>query len=415
MPARTEVTIKWLFFSLFLYCRVFFQAQLSADFTATPASGCAPIVVKFTDVSTGNPTTWKWDLGNGTISFLRNPSVTYFTPGQYNVKLIISKPGGKDSIIKMQYITVYAKPVTDFSTSVTTGCFPLPVQFTDLSIAGSGVLNKWEWDFGDGINATGPNPQHIYRTAGSFNVSLRVTNSFGCTKSITKPQYIQISTGVLADFDIKMSNSCKAPATINFTNTSIGNGVLSYQWDFGDGSGSTLANPLHIYTKNGNYNVKLIVKNSTGCTDTLTKLNAIILGNTNADFSAPVKVCQGSSVDIINTSTPLAGEMFYGTLAMAPPQQIVPPVKQYASPGNYVIKMVVNFGTCSDSVSRPIVVLAKPVINFTADKTNDCKVPFIVNFTQNVIGGISYFMGFWRWHHICCSKSNTYLFHTGKA
>ena len=393
MTARTAIISKWLTVLLLLIQGYLSQAQLSADFTATPATGCSPIVVKFTDISTGNPTTWKWDLGNGTISFLPNPSVTYFAPGQYNVKLTVGNAGGKDSIIKMQYITVYASPVSDFSASNRTGCFPLPVQFTDLSIPGSGVLNKWEWDFGDGINATGPNPQHIYRTAGSFNVSLRVTNSSGCTKSITKLQYVQINTGVLAGFDIKMSNSCKAPADINFTNTSVGNGVLSYQWDFGDGSGSTLSSPSHIYTVDGNYTVRLIVKNSTGCTDTLTRVNAITLGNANADFSAPDKVCQGSPAVIINTSKPLVSGVFWdfgdGTVSTD-----TTPVKQYASPGNYVIKMVVNFGTCSDSVSRPIVVLAKPVINFTADKTNDCKVPFIVNFTQNVIGGISYLWDF---------------------
>ncbi len=127
----------------------FCKAQLKANLSANVTSGCSPIVVNFSDVSDGNPTLWKWDLGNGTISFLRNPSVTYFTPGRYNVKLFISNSTGKDSITKLQYITVYAKPVTNFSASETTGCFPLPVQFTDLSTPGSGNLSKWEWDFGD--------------------------------------------------------------------------------------------------------------------------------------------------------------------------------------------------------------------------------------------------------------------------
>ncbi|MEO6452780.1 MAG: PKD domain-containing protein [Ginsengibacter sp.] len=392
MPSRL-VACKLLFFFFLILPGYFSHAQLNASFTATPTNGCSPIVVKFTDSSAGNPTAWKWDLGNGTVSFLRNPSVTYFTPGQYTVQLIISNAADRDTITKVQYITVYAKPVTEFSASAVTGCFPLPVSFKDMSTAGSGDISKWEWDFGDGINATGANPQHIYKSQGSFNVSLRVTNSFGCTNSITKSQYIQISSGVLANFDIKMSNSCKAPASINFTNTSNGNGVLSYLWDFGDGSGSILANPMHTYTNDGNYTVQLIVKNSSGCIDTLTRLNAIILGNTNAGFSAPSKVCEGNFVDIKNTSMPVAASVLWnfgdGTTSTD-----ITPAKQYGSPGNYIIKMIVDFGACLDSVSKPIVVSPKPMINFTSDKTNDCKIPFIVNFTQSGVGAISYLWDF---------------------
>src|SRR4051812_49113079 len=90
-----------------VFTSLFTEAQLHPDFTATPLSGCSPVVVRFTDLSTGNPTQWKWDLGNGTISFLQNPSVTYFNPGQYTIKLVIRNASGRDSITRQQYITVY--------------------------------------------------------------------------------------------------------------------------------------------------------------------------------------------------------------------------------------------------------------------------------------------------------------------
>ena len=66
-------------------------AQPTANFSANPTAGCAPLVVNFSDLSTGNPTSWRWDLGNGTTSLLQNPSVTYFNPGQYTVRLIVQK------------------------------------------------------------------------------------------------------------------------------------------------------------------------------------------------------------------------------------------------------------------------------------------------------------------------------------
>src|ERR1700712_4809347 len=98
MPALN----RWLLLFI-LTCTAFLsKAQLVAKFTATPLAGCPPLVVNFTDTSSGNPTSWKWDLGNGTISFLRNPAVTYFAPGQYNIKLIVTDANGSDQIIKSQ-------------------------------------------------------------------------------------------------------------------------------------------------------------------------------------------------------------------------------------------------------------------------------------------------------------------------
>jgi PKD repeat protein len=92
-------------------------SQLTAAFTSNTVSGCTPLLVHFTDQSTGSPTQWRWELGNGTISFLQNPSTTYFNPGTYNVKLVVRNAGGTDSIIKTQYITVYPNPVVNFTAS----------------------------------------------------------------------------------------------------------------------------------------------------------------------------------------------------------------------------------------------------------------------------------------------------------
>ncbi len=389
MSARTIVLCKWLlFFTLSIHTYVT-KAQLSADFSATPAASCSPAVVRFSDLSKGNPAAWKWDLGNGTISFLRNPSVTYFTPGQYTIKLIVRNSAGADSITKAQYITIYSSPVVNFSASQTSGCFPLPVKFSDLSVAQSGTVTKWQWDFGDGVISGDSSAQHVYKSAGNFNVSLRITNSFGCVKSKTKSQYIQIRSGVISDYSIKTSNSCKAPATINFINNSKGVGILSYQWDFGDGSGSSLANPSHRYTVDGSYTVRLIAKSAAGCEDTLTKLKAIIFGNTNADFSIPAKVCLGSVVNIVNISKPLPASLVWN-FGDGSKSTDTMPVKRYLSPGNYVVKMIADFGACLDSVSKPVTVLANPQTDFTADKRADCKVPFTVKFTSDVTGAISY-------------------------
>src|SRR5688572_25290927 len=95
---------RFFLFSLLCFCFSVSNAQLTADFSGTPIAGCAPLVVKFTDQSKGNPTQWKWDLGNGTVSFFQNPSVTYFNPGTYSVTLEVKNATGTHTVTKTQYI-----------------------------------------------------------------------------------------------------------------------------------------------------------------------------------------------------------------------------------------------------------------------------------------------------------------------
>src|SRR5690606_2251371 len=168
------------------------HSQLKADFTSNTQAGCAPLVVQFADSSTGNPTSWSWDLGNGTTSVFEKPSVAYFEPGTYTVKLTIKNAFGTDSVTRYDYITVYSSPVINFNASTLTGCFPLSTQFTDLSLPGSGLVSSWQWDFGDGNFSQEQNPEHTYNSTGKFNVSLRAANNFGCVTSKTITDFIHI-------------------------------------------------------------------------------------------------------------------------------------------------------------------------------------------------------------------------------
>ncbi len=374
---------------LFMLMITSLQAQLVPQFSATPLNGCAPLVVNFTDQSTGGATQWKWDLGNSTVSFLQNPSATYFNPGTYSVKLVVTNAAGdKDSITKTQYITVFALPTVNFTGTPTTGCFPLNVQFNDASTAGSGTITNWLWDFGDGNTSTASNPSHIYLAAGNFNVSVRITNSNGCTKTLTKTNYITISSGVNAVFTNNAATGCSPPQTINFQNQSTGTGTLSYQWFFGDGGSSTNTNPSHTYTAPGSYTVQLIVTNSSGCTDTTTHPNAVVIGTVSADFTAPISACVGTAISITNTSmpTPISVQWDFGD---ATNSTAVNPIKTYTTPGNYTITLVSNFGGCTATQSKPITVFAKPATAFSGSPLTSCSAPLTVNFTNNTPGTVT--------------------------
>lgn len=385
--------IKGLLILIILLTGFYSKAQFRADFSSGVQSGCSPLVVNFKDSSTGNPTSWIWDLGNGTTSVLQNPSVAYFDPGDYTVKLKIKNALGTDSVVKVQYITVYASPTVNFNASSLTGCFPLLTQFEDLSFPGSGTVQKWEWDFGDGNFSNQQKPSHIYTGLGNFNVSLRVTNNFGCVTNKTIPSYIRINSGVKAEFANSGFKSCNAPATVSFENKSTGTGSLSYQWNFGDGASSSLANPSHTYDAPGSYTVSLLATNSTGCTDTIIKPHLVVIGSVNANFTAPNPVCLGTPFTFKNTSapTPSASRWDFGDGTFS---DSINPSKIYTKEGIYTIKLVADFGACKDSIKKSVQVVAKPIVTFSADNMVACKAPFNVNFQNTTAAGASYLWNF---------------------
>jgi gliding motility-associated-like protein len=378
---------------LYLIC-LLANAQLDAQFDSSPISGCAPLVVNFKDLSTGNPVSWQWDvygIGVGTPSSLQNPSATYFNPGTYTIRLIVTNAAGiRDTIIKEKYITVFAQPIVNFSSTTVTGCFPLPVCFTDLSISGSGMITDWLWDFGDGTSSTSQTPCHTYTAAGNYNVSLRVTNSNGCVKTKTLLAYINISTGVNAAFTNSAPTGCSLPETITFQNQSTGTGILTYKWDFGDGSIiSTDRSPTHTYTSGGTYTVKLIVANNTNCTDTVIHVDSVVIKSVNADFTTPAVICAGAPFSIANTSLPAPVGASWtfddGTISNS-----INPTKVFETAGIHTIKLVSNFGACLDSIEHTVNVLSKPSTAFSGDILAACRPPLTVQFSNTSIGAVSY-------------------------
>jgi gliding motility-associated-like protein len=387
---RKAVSVFLLFF---LTCSAFLRAQAPvAQFTSDVTAGCTPIIVRFTDQSTNNPTSWLWDFGNGITSPLANPTATYFNPGTYTVTLTVTNASGSNTISKTNYITVNAKPTVIFTSNDSVGCFPFRVQFSDLSTPGSGSNTEWLWDFGDGANSTLQNPSHTYATAGNYTVTLKVTNSNNCFNVASKVQYIQIADGVTANFTNSISTTCNPPALINFTNATTGPGTLTYQWFFGDGGNSLLTNPSHTYAANGTYTVTLIATSSGGCIDTLVRNNAIVLQAVTNAFNGPDSVCTGIPAVFQNTTTPLppAAAWSFGDGGTGTSNTVS---HVYITPGTYPVKLVNQYANCSDSITKNIRVLARSTAAFSGTNTVGCRPPLTVNFTSTTTNAAA-----WQWN-----------------
>jgi gliding motility-associated-like protein len=371
--------------SVLLLAVIFIHAQAPvANFSATPQSGCSPLVVSFQDLSTGNPTLWNWDFGNGQIlSNVRNPTVTYSQPGTYTVRLVVRNAAGIDEEIKTDFITVFPAPTASFRANITTACVPATIQFTDMSTipAGAGTIISWQWDFGDGgPGSTLQNPTHTYTATGFYTVSLRIRSSTGCESFASAGRYIRIVNGIAADFDYAQPTTCQAPFTINFQDLTSGPGNLSYLWNFGNGGPtSTLQNPSAVYAAAGTYTVRLDVQSDLGCSGTFTK-NIVITGKT-TNFNIPPSICIGQTVTFQNNSSPAPISSFWDFGDGTTSSQINP-TKTFLTSGTFPVKLINDYGNCSDSITQNVTIINQPTVNFSLNDSTACNAPFTVQFTD---------------------------------
>jgi PGF-pre-PGF domain-containing protein len=240
-----------------------------AGFSSDVTSGNAPLTVTFKDGSTGGPTNWDWDFGDGNVSTEQNPVHTYTSAGTYTVKLTVSNADGmasKDGTITVLQTSEPVAPVADFSSDVTSGNAPLTVTFTDMS---TGSPTSWNWDFGDGTSSADQSPVHAYSSAGTYTITLTVSNANGIAYKTLEINVLEAGSedkGLpVADFGTNATQG-HAPLSVQFTDLS--QNAVSWSWDF-DNNGqadSTDRNPVYVYEVPGDYTVNLAVSNENGTT-----------------------------------------------------------------------------------------------------------------------------------------------------
>ncbi len=372
-------------------------AKPVAGFTANPTNGKIPLEVKFVDNSTGEIDSRKWDFGDKKSSSEKAPLHKYSKAGKYSVSLTVTGPGGADTIEKIDFITVLKKEslLADFSASPTQGVGPLTVNFNDLSSGGD--VASWQWDFGDGEGSTEQNPAHTYAKAGLFTVSLTATGPLGSNTG-TKAGLIKVVApeAPLSDFSVN-SASGFSPFIVKFSDLSKGS-ITKWEWDFGDGAGSTEQNPSRAYTKTGNFNVSLTVSGPGG-TDKKTALGLIkILENNSplANFTASVK--QGNAPLTTQFTDISTGEIKNRQWSFGDGETSVEknPSHIYKNAGNYSVSLTITGAEDSDSktIDAFIKVAAPeaPVAGFTSLAVKGF-APLEVQFTDKTTGKVES----WLW------------------
>ncbi|HEX2900940.1 MAG TPA: PKD domain-containing protein, partial [Bacteroidia bacterium] len=357
---------------------------LNADFAAVPRQACAGTPVNFTDLSTGVPTSWDWDFGDGGGSVAQHPSHAYALPGFYTVELIVHRgPGCADTLVQTNFIEVLPLPTAAFSAANNTGCqAPLPVTFSNSSIGAVSFL----WNFGDGNTSTTASLVHAYTAPSNYTVSLTVTGANGCTHTLSQPNLVQIVPPV-ANFTFTGIQSGCMPRTIMFNDTVFSpfDPVVTWNWDFGDGVTST--NPNHTYTIAGNWTVSLIVFTAGGCSDTVIMPNLISTGpNPVVVFTAnPRTVCIGEPVPFNNNS--VNDSTWLWDFGDGNTSTLEDPVHAYDSIGNFTVTLTAGNNGCTGSqIRNNYIQVVGSEASFTANMVNACDTPATFNFTNTSSG-----------------------------
>jgi PKD repeat protein len=347
----------------------------NADFTYTTDE----LTVDFTDTSTdvdGTITSWSWNFGDGGTSTQQNPSHTYAADDTYTVSLTVIDNGGlSDSTSKNVTVSSGGGGNTPPTADFTFTADGLTVIFTDQSSDSDGTITAWSWDFDDGDISTALNVGHTFTAAGTYAVTLTVTDNDGAADPISKNVTVTAeSTAPEADFTSSV-NGLAVDFTDDSRDPDADGTIQGWSWNFGDGNTSTQQNPSHTYASAGTYSVTLTVTDNNSIIDSISHGVTTTSENTppTADFTF---ITSELTADFTDASTDPDGtvESWSWNFGDGNTSTQQNPSHSYATAGTYSVSLTVTDNdSATDSVSKDVTVTAAnipPTANFTFTTNN---------------------------------------------
>ncbi len=376
----------------------------TANFTATsPTASCqAPLTVNFKDLSTGNPTSWTWNFGDGTAPWsgsgptYQNPTHTYTAPGIYDVMLSISNGTNCNNSITLHQFVKISAPTVKITNLPAFGCGSLVITPTLADSTVDGVASySWNLGPGHGTSTLQIPPVQTY-APGGYLISVTITTNGGCVASVSDS--LNVGTTKPNALNSAAPNPVCTNKPVQFTDASTPVGSYQYIWNFGDGSGvsgytAAQKNPTHAYTAPGPYNVQEIVSNN-GCADTAANLIITVTGPT-VNFSYNYSCANQSLFTFTDlTAGPITAESWnFGDLT--PLGSGSPVMHTYAAPGSYPVVLTVTDGNGCVNSSPAQTVVANSQFSLIANPDTACENTTIsfttLNYTSN---DLSYYFEF---------------------
>lgn len=239
-------------------------------------AGCTPLFVNF-DAIISNTSKLEWDMGDGEIiEDTTKAGHTYTRVGKYIPLLVLADSFGcKYTLPPIDTINVFPIPIPQFN--FTSPCIKQPVYFTNTTNPLKGVIKKCEWNFGDGDTSMRFEPSHIFKTKGTYIVTLKVWNTDSCEAQITKQVVIK---NTAAGFKPGKDFYCtgQIPSLINTSQSDTTFNL--YNWFLNDSLISINKTPSLPKLSSGLYKITLAIKDNFGCTDTITQNTGLVISDT---------------------------------------------------------------------------------------------------------------------------------------
>ncbi len=284
---------------------------------------CKDQPVIFNDLSTAvTPATigfWYWSYGDGkrdtTVTSV-NHLHTYTSSALFTASLKIATPGGCTSLSFDTTFNINPAPAVDF-TMPTAVCLPYgTAQFTDISTIADGTESgfNWRWHFGEPSSeardsAFIKNPQHLYGSAGPFNVNLKITSIKGCIKDTTKV-FSNIYAKATGNFSVNPENCLNISTALSSTSNGQGRPIAGWYWDFGDETTQgTGQNTSHTYAASDTFTISHWVQTDKGCYSDTAKKPVIVNPLPVPDFSFSNPLCEKTNILITDRSTTATGSI----------------------------------------------------------------------------------------------------------
>lgn len=319
---------------------------LIADFSVNTNEVWLGQKINFYDQSSGNPTQWYWNFGDGNSSTQRYPRYFYSEPGNYTITLEVSNLHQNDIEIRENYVWIKQPLKADFVADKLVVAVNENVHFTDLSL---GNPTFWAWDFGDNSNSPGPNPLHKYDAPGEYSVSLHIFKN-DSTDVEVKENYIKVLPPLIANFTANKRVAFPGE-NIQFFDASTGNPTL-WIWDLGANNNHNQKNPITSYESPGVYTITLMASNAY-LADTVVKENYItIIEALVADFSAtPSEGRIGENIEFhdLSSGNPTQWEWWLGNGNVVFDEN---PVIIYETSGLYDITLIVKNEYSTDTLTK---------------------------------------------------------------
>jgi PKD repeat protein len=216
----------------------------------------------------GSIVSYSWNLGDGSAGSGPLITHTYSSAGTFTITLTVTDDKGATASAST---TATVNAPVNLSPVADPGGPYASMLGSAISFNGSassdpdGSVVSYAWQLGDGAAASGPAPSHTYATAGTYTVSLKVTDDNGASAQATTIATVKAANLPPIAYPGGPYVSSRNRIRLSGTGSSDPDGtIVSYVWDFGDGTSGTGSRPAHRYAAGGIYNVTLTVTDDNG-------------------------------------------------------------------------------------------------------------------------------------------------------